>query len=61
MLVNYCFNTNPGSQTTYHDDHMIPFPFEENELELRNVKFWRLKKCENFTNRTIFNLFERVH
>ena len=38
------YNTDPGSQANYHDGHKIAFPFDENELELRNVEYCQLKE-----------------
>ena len=38
------YNTDPGTQANYHDSHNIAFPFDENELELRNVEYCQLKE-----------------
>ena len=39
----------------------LPFPFDENELELWNLELWRLKKnfCENLTNPIISSFFKK--
>ena len=56
------YNTDPSGQATSTTVTRLPSSFDENELELWNVKFWRLKSfcCENITNWTIFILFKRA-
>ena len=42
-----CYDTDPGSlELPITMVTRLPSPFDENELELWNVEFWRLKKLK---------------
>ena len=45
MLVNYHYDTDPDDQATYRNGDKIGLS-DENELELWNVEFERLKKLK---------------